>query len=52
MKAGALDFLTKPVNDTDLLEAIARAEARDAASRELYSELELIQAKSCDPDSA
>ena len=45
MKAGALDFLTKPVNDEDLLEAISRAEVRDAASRALYSELESIQAK-------
>jgi FixJ family two-component response regulator len=26
MKAGAIDFLTKPVNDDDLLAAIARAE--------------------------
>ena len=45
MKAGALDFLTKPVNDKDLLEAISRAEVRDAASRALYSELESIQAR-------
>jgi FixJ family two-component response regulator len=45
MKAGALDFLTKPVNDKDLLEAISRAEVRDATSRALYSELESIQAK-------
>ena len=43
MKAGALDFLTKPVKDNDLLEAISRAEARDADSRELHSELKLIE---------
>ena len=38
MKAGAIDFLTKPVTDKDLFEAIARAEARDAESRRLHSE--------------
>jgi len=45
MKAGAIDFLTKPVNDTDLFEAISRAEASDAQSRRLQLELESIQAK-------
>jgi FixJ family two-component response regulator len=45
MKAGAIDFLTKPVKDRDLFEAISRAEARDAQSRQLHSELESIQAK-------
>jgi FixJ family two-component response regulator len=45
MKAGAIDFLTKPVKDSDLFEAISRAEVRDAQSRQLHSELELIQAK-------
>jgi FixJ family two-component response regulator len=45
MRAGAIDFLTKPVNDTDLFEAISRAEARDAQSRQLHIELESIQAK-------
>ena len=45
MKAGAIDFLTKPVKDKDLFEAISRAEARDAQSRRLHSELESIQAK-------
>ena len=45
MKAGAIDFLTKPVKDQDLFEAISRAEATDAESRRLHSELELIQAK-------
>ncbi|MGZ5148207.1 MAG: response regulator transcription factor [Burkholderiales bacterium] len=33
MKAGAIDFLTKPVSDEDLLGAIARAEEQDANSR-------------------
>jgi FixJ family two-component response regulator len=33
MKAGAIDFLVKPVRRDDLLSAIARAEERDAAAR-------------------
>lgn len=33
IKAGAEDFLTKPVEAADLLQAIARALARDAAER-------------------
>ena len=45
MKAGAIDFLTKPVKDTDLLEAVSRAEERDAESRRHYSEMESMQAK-------
>ena len=39
MKAGALDFLTKPVKEKDLLEVISRAEAMDG-SRKLHSELD------------
>jgi FixJ family two-component response regulator len=45
MKAGAIDFLTKPTKDTDLLEAVRRAEERDAEARRRLSELELVQAK-------
>jgi FixJ family two-component response regulator len=45
MKAGAIDFLTKPVKDVDLFEAVSHAEARDAESRRLHSEMESIQAK-------
>jgi FixJ family two-component response regulator len=45
MKAGAIDFLTKPTKDTDLLEAIRRAEGREAEARQRLSELEAIQAK-------
>lgn len=44
MKAGAVDFLTKPMKDKDLLEAISHAEVKDARSRQLHSELELILA--------
>src|SRR5262249_10143780 len=35
MKAGAVDFLTKPVNDGDLLGAIARAAEEDREARRL-----------------
>jgi FixJ family two-component response regulator len=45
MKAGAIDFLTKPVMDKDLFEAVSRAEALDAASRRRHSELESMEAK-------
>jgi FixJ family two-component response regulator len=45
MKAGAVDFLTKPVKDTDLLEAVSRAEERDAELRRRHSEMESMQAK-------
>jgi FixJ family two-component response regulator len=45
MKAGAIDFLTKPVKDEDLFKAVSSAEALDAESRRLHSELESMQAK-------
>jgi FixJ family two-component response regulator len=45
MQAGAIDFLTKPVTDQDLLGAIARAEERDATSRQTRAELASIEAK-------
>jgi FixJ family two-component response regulator len=45
MKAGAIDFLTKPVKDKDLFAAVSSAEALDAESRRLHSELESMQAK-------
>jgi FixJ family two-component response regulator len=45
MKAGAVDFLTKPVSDTDLVEAIARAEKQDAKFREACAELATITAR-------
>ena len=45
MKAGAMDFLTKPVNDDDLAAAIARAEQEDAATRRAGAELDSINAR-------
>jgi FixJ family two-component response regulator len=45
MKAGAVDFLTKPVRDRDLLDAIARAEQEDAKTRQTGAEVAAIEAK-------
>jgi FixJ family two-component response regulator len=45
MKAGAIDFLTKPVRDEVLVEAIARAEKQDAEARKRHAELPAIRAK-------
>jgi len=45
MKAGAIDFLLKPVSDQDLLAAIARAQEQDTKSRQIRAELASIQAK-------
>ena len=45
MKAGAVDFLTKPVRDKDLLDAIARAEEADARTRQTSAEVAAIEAK-------
>jgi FixJ family two-component response regulator len=39
MKAGAIDFLTKPVNDTDLLNAIQSALRKAEAQRVLAAEV-------------
>jgi FixJ family two-component response regulator len=43
MKAGAVDFLTKPVHQKDLLPAIHRAVAIDLKARETGAELGAIQ---------
>jgi FixJ family two-component response regulator len=40
MKAGAVDFLTKPVDEDELLEAIGRALTRDVEIREWQAERE------------
>jgi FixJ family two-component response regulator len=45
MKAGAIDFLTKPVGDDELLAAIAQALKVDSENRYLSSELESIIAR-------
>jgi FixJ family two-component response regulator len=45
IKAGAIDFLTKPVSDKNLLDAIARAEEVDARTRQTSADLAVIQAK-------
>ena len=43
IKAGAVDFLTKPVNDANLLGAVRAALQRAAEQRDLFSELALLQ---------
>jgi FixJ family two-component response regulator len=45
MKQGAADFLTKPVDELDLLAAVQRAVARDAAARKDRAEVGAIQAR-------
>jgi FixJ family two-component response regulator len=43
MKRGAVDFLTKPVNDEDLLKAVHVAVEKDRIAREVRAELDEIQ---------
>lgn len=45
MKSGAVDFLTKPFDETTLLRAVRDAIARDAAKRETESEFTGIMAR-------
>jgi FixJ family two-component response regulator len=45
MRAGAVDFLTKPVSEQSLLDAIARAEEQDGTSRRGQAEISAIQAR-------
>jgi FixJ family two-component response regulator len=45
IKAGAIDFLTKPVRDKDLLGAISRAEEIDTITRQTRAELATIEVK-------
>jgi FixJ family two-component response regulator len=45
MKLGAVDFLTKPVHDEDLIEAVRAAVERDFAARRQLSELETVSKK-------
>ena len=43
MKAGAIDFLAKPVDDHQLLTAVAQAVETDAAARRSHAQLAAIQ---------
>lgn len=45
IKAGAEDFLTKPINSEKLLRAIERAIARHKNSRELQTNLDVLRAR-------
>ena len=45
MKAGAIDFLTKPVNDQELLAAIECALEADAEARRSHDALKLIDSR-------
>ena len=42
MKGGALDFLTKPVHDEDLLKAVHAALEKDRIERQIHAELDDI----------
>jgi FixJ family two-component response regulator len=43
LKSGAVEFLTKPFRDQDLLDAIQQALQRDAATREQQTEIHNLQ---------
>jgi FixJ family two-component response regulator len=45
MKAGAVDFMTKPVSEEQLLDAIARAIEKDAEARKLHQKRVSINAQ-------
>jgi FixJ family two-component response regulator len=45
MKAGAVEFLTKPFDDQDLLEAIQQAIKRDREARQHQAELGELRAR-------
>lgn len=43
MKSGAIDFLTKPIDSTELLAAVERAIARDRSIRSVDAELSVLR---------
>jgi FixJ family two-component response regulator len=45
MKSGAVEFLTKPFNDQDLLDAIYQALDRDRHARDRQNELATLQSR-------
>jgi FixJ family two-component response regulator len=45
MKAGALEFLTKPFTDRDLLDAIEQAIKRDRAARQHHAEMRELRGR-------
>jgi FixJ family two-component response regulator len=45
MKAGATDFLTKPVQRETLLTALVRAQKQDAAARQRHGEMQTINSR-------
>ena len=45
MKAGAVEFLTKPFRDQDLLDAIQQAIERDSLRRQLRAEMQELRAR-------
>lgn len=45
MKAGAIDFLTKPVDEATLLDAIAKALEKDSFARRLHDELADVRSR-------
>jgi FixJ family two-component response regulator len=45
MKAGAMEFLTKPFRDSDLLDAIAQAIERDRAARRQQAEMDELNGR-------
>lgn len=45
MKAGAVDFLTKPFRDQDLLDAVSAAIERDAQQRDVSAQLSALLAR-------
>jgi FixJ family two-component response regulator len=45
MKAGAIEFLTKPFRDQDLLDAIGQAIDRDTKAIEMQSEIQILRSR-------